>query len=208
VDIYAQGIVNFAGVQSVLQFIGTRGQTPGAFQLSMTNGNAQFAGQAIAFNQSLFGSVFPIYVDSPERPHYREAFGFMLLGGSQNLIAKTWLLSVTCDYSVGPAAAGVCTIDADRTATTLAGNASAISCEVTPGKATFAKWPIPGDVNRDCTVSILDMIIARSRLNDDVNSGDNWKADVNEDGKINVLDLMFIRGRLFDACNPPPAPAP
>ena len=63
---------------------------------------------------------------------------------------------------------------------------------------TFGR--IPGDVNGDCKVNVLDLIFIRNRLNADVNTGDNWKADVNGDGKINVLDLIFVRNRLNTAC--------
>ena len=54
-------------------------------------------------------------------------------------------------------------------------------------------WRIPGDVNDDCHVNILDMIHIRNALGLDPSSGTNWKKDVNRDGKINVLDLIFVR---------------
>ena len=54
-------------------------------------------------------------------------------------------------------------------------------------------WRIPGDVNDDCHVNILDMIHIRNALGLDPSSGTNWKEDVNRDGKINVLDLIFVR---------------
>ena len=61
-------------------------------------------------------------------------------------------------------------------------------------------WPIPGDANLDCRVNILDLIFIRNRLNQDVNTADNWKADVNSDGRINILDLIFVRNRLNTMC--------
>ena len=61
-------------------------------------------------------------------------------------------------------------------------------------------WPIPGDANLDCRVNILDLIFIRNRLNQNVNTGDNWKADVNSDGRVNILDLIFVRNRLNTSC--------
>jgi len=55
---------------------------------------------------------------------------------------------------------------------------------------------LTGDVNRDGKVNILDLIKVRNALNQDVGSGENWKADVNEDGRINVLDLIEVRNNL------------
>ena len=61
-------------------------------------------------------------------------------------------------------------------------------------------WPIPGDCNGDCRVNILDLIFIRNRLNQDVYTGENWKADVNEDNRVNILDLIFVRNRLNTMC--------
>ena len=60
--------------------------------------------------------------------------------------------------------------------------------------------PIPGDVNRDCIVNILDLISIRGRMGQSVDSGDNWKADVNNDSKINILDLIAVRNKLNTRC--------
>jgi len=62
------------------------------------------------------------------------------------------------------------------------------------------KWSIPGDVNGDCRVNILDLIAIRNKLNLDVSTGDNWIADVNEDGRINILDLIAVRNKLNTQC--------
>jgi len=64
----------------------------------------------------------------------------------------------------------------------------------------LSPWPIPGDVNLDCSVNILDLIAVRNLLNHDPASGDNWRADVNEDGKINILDMIFVRNHLNTFC--------
>ena len=61
-------------------------------------------------------------------------------------------------------------------------------------------WPIPGDATLDCVVNILDLIFVRNRLNQDIETGDNWKANVNDDDKINILDLLFVRNHLNTRC--------
>ena len=63
-------------------------------------------------------------------------------------------------------------------------------------------WLIPGDANLDCKVNILDLIFVRNRLNQDVETGDNWQADFNMDGKINIVDLVFVRNHLNTSCPP------
>jgi len=67
-------------------------------------------------------------------------------------------------------------------------------------EASKSGWPIPGDVNGDCSVNVLDLIWARNRLGQDVNTGDVWRADVNGDGRVNVLDLIAVRNRLGGKC--------
>jgi len=61
-------------------------------------------------------------------------------------------------------------------------------------------WPIEGDANGDCRVNILDLIFIRNKLNQSVETGDNWKADVNQDTRINILDLIFVRNKLNTQC--------
>ena len=60
--------------------------------------------------------------------------------------------------------------------------------------------PVLGDVTLDCTVNIIDLIFVRSRLNQNVTTGDNRLADVNNDGVINILDLIWVRNRLGSKC--------
>ena len=60
--------------------------------------------------------------------------------------------------------------------------------------------PIPGDVNLDCRVNILDLVFIRNWLNQSVATGDNRLADVNNDGAINILDLIYVRNRLGSTC--------
>jgi len=61
--------------------------------------------------------------------------------------------------------------------------------------------PLDGDANMDCKVNILDLIFVRNRLNQSVETGDNWQANVNGDDKINILDLIYVRNRLNTTCD-------
>jgi len=56
---------------------------------------------------------------------------------------------------------------------------------------------LPGDVNYDGRVNVLDLILVRNSLGGDpASSIQARKADVNADGAVNVLDLLQVRGRL------------
>ena len=62
-------------------------------------------------------------------------------------------------------------------------------------------WPIPGDVNFDCVVNILDLIGVRNHLNQDPDSPlENQAYNVNGDDAINILDMIFVRNRLNTSC--------
>ncbi len=54
------------------------------------------------------------------------------------------------------------------------------------------------DVNKDCTVNIIDLITVRNNLN---LSAENNPSDVNRDGKINIIDLIYVRNRLGEECS-------
>jgi len=60
--------------------------------------------------------------------------------------------------------------------------------------------PLDGDANMDCKVNILDLIFVRNRLNQSIETGDNWQANVNGDDNINILDLIYVRNRLNTSC--------
>ena len=53
--------------------------------------------------------------------------------------------------------------------------------------------PIFGDVNRDGSVNILDLVVVASKFGQRI-SGD--PADVNEDGVVNIVDLVKVAGAL------------
>ena len=62
--------------------------------------------------------------------------------------------------------------------------------------------PIFGDVNRDGTVNILDLVLVASKFGQRV-SGD--PADVNEDGVVNIVDLVKVAGALGSEAAAPSA---
>ena len=61
-------------------------------------------------------------------------------------------------------------------------------------------WSVPGDVNDDCVVNVLDLIFVRNHLTWQNSGGGMWKADVNGDGCVSILDLIFVRNRMGTAC--------
>jgi len=56
---------------------------------------------------------------------------------------------------------------------------------------------LPGDVNYDGKVNVLDLLLVRNSLGrDPASSIEARKADVNADGAVNVEDMITVRGRL------------
>ncbi len=77
---------------------------------------------------------------------------------------------------------------------------------LTGGMDTFGQFlPLPGhptgDINGDCKVSILDLVIV-ARAIGSVPSSPNWDpaADLNEDGKITILDLVVVASQIGRTC--------
>jgi len=57
----------------------------------------------------------------------------------------------------------------------------------------MVKAAIPGDVNDDGKVNIVDVSVAAGAFGKQIgDEGFNSAADVNGDGHINILDLVFI----------------
>ena len=67
-------------------------------------------------------------------------------------------------------------------------------------RAAEMKATVYGDVNDDCQVNILDLILVRNLLGQPTETGDNWRADLNSDGRINILDMILVRNRLGVHC--------
>jgi len=61
-------------------------------------------------------------------------------------------------------------------------------------------WPIPGDANLNCSVSITDIIYVRNNLGKDTTLDSVWQADVKWDGRVNILDMVFVRNRIGTSC--------
>jgi len=62
-------------------------------------------------------------------------------------------------------------------------------------------WRTPADVNDDCRVNVLDLILIRNKLiGSDRCESRNWRLDVNVDGVINVLDLLVTRNLMGTKC--------
>jgi len=60
---------------------------------------------------------------------------------------------------------------------------------------------LPGDVNYDGRVNILDLITIRVSLGQDpASSPAARKADANADGRVNIEDLIFVRNKLNTSC--------
>ena len=49
-------------------------------------------------------------------------------------------------------------------------------------------------------VNLLDLIVIRNKLNQPIDSGDNWRGDVNLDGSVDLLDLISTRNRMGKRC--------
>ena len=63
-----------------------------------------------------------------------------------------------------------------------------------------AVYNLLGDINGDCKINVLELVLVRNRLGQSTSTGDNWKADLDQDGRINVLDLILLRNRLGTGC--------
>ena len=108
-------------------------------------------------------------------------------------------MSVTCEYPAEAMDAYAISLDLAGTVVQAA-DLSPLPFDPDFGSLTVG-WYIPGDVNGDCTVNILDLLAVRNHLRQDPDSGDNWRADVKSDGSINVLDMIFVRGKLRTVCD-------
>ena len=58
----------------------------------------------------------------------------------------------------------------------------------------------PGDINHDCVVNIVDLILLSELLGANVASGNSWLGDLNGDGLIDVKDLIILRNNMNTKC--------
>jgi len=63
-----------------------------------------------------------------------------------------------------------------------------------------AVYNLRGDVNGDCVVNALDMLIVRNAFLEDPDTDDNWKADANQDGQIDIMDMLVVREEIKSEC--------
>ncbi len=61
---------------------------------------------------------------------------------------------------------------------------------------------LPGDINGDGAVNVLDLVVIRNTLNQTVTAS-NYRNDVTSDGVINILDLVTVRNHLNQVASPP-----
>jgi len=128
VDVYAEGLLDFAGFDMPIQFTDELGRPSGAFQIAM-DGSSVFGGQAIQHNAGTFPHIFPVY------DRTRQYLGFLVLGPagySVDIAAKTLLLSATLDYSSN--ASGRYSVIGHQTQSTVGdSNNEAIPCALQAG---------------------------------------------------------------------------
>ena len=75
-----------------------------------------------------------------------------------------------------------------------------IPVELQDGRVTVTLC-IPGDLNCDCVVDIVDIMLVAGRWNSSVGDDDYDPAyDLNDDGKIDVVDIMLVAVHWGDSC--------
>ena len=80
----------------------------------------------------------------------------------------------------------------------------AFECAKMPGSGFADSEPFFASyvpVNGDCSVNVLDLILIRNRIGQDVFADGNSRADVNNDGRIDVLDLIVARNIFGTPCS-------
>ena len=219
VDIYAENFPGFIGFQAAMNFLDHLGAEGAGFSVAYNNEppdpEADWGDRKIIHNNEFLpliehtcnGQIVGL------RSTEREWIGFPVFDWGDYIdktipaahetnpatgrpYGRTWLMSVTYNYSAD-VVSGNCLIEADTAPTAFRDvDDNELPYTVVAGSLTIG-WYLPGDINGDGIVNILDMIAVRNRLNQDADSGDNWQADLTGDGKINILDLIFVRNHLY-----------
>jgi hypothetical protein len=140
IDVYAEGLLNVAAIQSGFNFLKDSSNFNSLFQLSKDEGNPKYLNfdyQMIDLGPSIPSGIFPIYTDQ------RDTAGFMLLAGGIDFPVKTLLYSVTYDYDIQ--AVGTYIVDINPNLTSIGDpDANPISYTVNPGSITII--PEPGTI--------------------------------------------------------------
>jgi len=149
-----------------------------------TTGTEVLESGAIVYSGKLYiGFDAPDLETNPEAVEQLGALGFVLIWHSSYSPYSRWSF-LPLEYSVQEAITEV----------------EAVGGVMYAGADLWIPWICIGDANGSGGVNILDLIFVRNRLNQDVNTGDNWKADVNWDGRINILDLILVRNHMNTIC--------
>lgn len=139
IDIYGEHLAGFGGMQVELEFVNLYG-TSALFLISTQGGNPLFNGLAVTFNDALFPGAFPFFNEG------RTCVGFMAYSDI-DIVEKTWLMSITCDYPSD--AAGVYAVNAVPDTTVLAGGNGEIPCTVRSGLMT-----VEGELPQTFTLTV------------------------------------------------------
>jgi len=61
-------------------------------------------------------------------------------------------------------------------------------------------FQLPGDINGDCLVNIVDLTTVAQNFGQKVGPGTNPRTDIDLDGKINVFDLVAVATNFGKKC--------
>ena len=209
IDIWAENLLDFAGLQIGLRFLDNFGAPVDGFTLSTAVGDPTYCGIDVVVPEDGAFFVPPIADDMKVCDIGLGFVGFVLGAGADVTIGpdidaqpRTEMLRITYDYS-GDVPDGTYAVELDHGFTVVAnGDEAAIPHVTTAGALTITTVLCQGDANDDCAVDILDMIMVRNYLGDDPTSSDEAAAaDVNGDGAIDILDMIYVRNRL-GLCTP------
>ena len=77
---------------------------------------------------------------------------------------------------------------------------SAYPIEGIPNDTDTDSEPIPGDVDNNMKLDILDVVLVRAHIvgSDNLSPEGFKRADINSDGNIDVLDVVFMRNAIVN----------
>lgn len=133
----------------------------------------------------------------------------VVIGVASLCVAQSLSASYVLERSVmgsagGPASSASYSMNSTLGQSTPIGESTSASYQLGAGYwyGKAEDIPLPGDMNGDCKVNILDMLFVRNQLGEDPASDPNAaKADINNDGKVNILDLLKVRNLLKTTCD-------